>query len=77
MNDNLNGLFAQQGWQCPICKRVYSPFTQMCFYCGQKETTTNKVTINDFYTTSCGKESFAPVEQTLNETIEKIKQNKL
>lgn len=27
--DNL----AQQGWQCPICKRVYSPFTMMCYYC--------------------------------------------
>lgn len=26
--------FAQQGWQCPICKRVYSPFTTMCYYCG-------------------------------------------
>ncbi len=30
--DNFN--FAQQGWQCPICKRVYSPFTTMCCYCG-------------------------------------------
>ena len=29
---------AAQGWQCPICKRVYSPFVQMCFYCGEKET---------------------------------------
>ena len=26
--------FAQQGWQCPICKRVYSPMTSMCYYCG-------------------------------------------
>lgn len=23
-----------QGWQCPICKRVYSPYTSMCHYCG-------------------------------------------
>lgn len=30
--DNFN--FAQQGWQCPICKRVYSPFTPCCFSCG-------------------------------------------
>ena len=30
--DNHN--FVQQGWQCPICKRVYSPFTMMCCYCG-------------------------------------------
>lgn len=26
--------FAQQGWQCPLCKRVYSPFTPCCFHCG-------------------------------------------
>ena len=25
---------APQGWQCPICKRVYSPTTSMCWYCG-------------------------------------------
>ena len=30
--DNFN--FAQQGWQCPICRRVYSPFTPMCYCCG-------------------------------------------
>lgn len=23
-----------QGWQCPVCKRVYSPTTSMCCYCG-------------------------------------------
>ena len=23
-----------QGWQCPICGRVYSPMTPMCMYCG-------------------------------------------
>ena len=26
--------FAPQGWQCPVCKRVYAPFTPMCWYCG-------------------------------------------
>ena len=72
MNDNFNGIFAQQGWQCPICKRVYSPFTQMCFYCVGKEVST----INELQTI-CLKGSFAPVEQTLNETIEKLRQNKL
>lgn len=30
----------QQGWQCPICKRVYSPNTMMCYYCGNGNTTT-------------------------------------
>ena len=29
---DFNGI--QQGWQCPICKRVYSPTTPMCYYCG-------------------------------------------
>ena len=24
----------QQGWQCPICKRVYSPSMTMCSFCG-------------------------------------------
>lgn len=28
---------AMQGWQCPICKRVYSPFVHLCTYCGNKE----------------------------------------
>lgn len=35
MNEvNFNGMFGQQGWICPKCGRVYSPFTQMCLYCG-------------------------------------------
>lgn len=29
-----------QGWQCPICKRVYSPFVHMCMYCGNGEVET-------------------------------------
>lgn len=35
----------QQGWQCPICGRVYSPFTPMCYYCGgeQKIETSTRV----------------------------------
>lgn len=37
--------FAQQGWQCPICKRVYSPFTPSCFCCGnEKIITTTTIT---------------------------------
>ena len=39
-------MFAQQGWQCPICRRVYSPSTPMCWYCGNGETiTTNNINI--------------------------------
>lgn len=64
MNDNFNGIFAQQGWQCPICKRVYSPFTQMCFYCGGKEASTT----NELRTIS-RMDSVATLEQKLNKTI--------
>jgi hypothetical protein len=39
--------FAQQGWQCPICKRVYSPFTPYCYYCGG-EGVTNTSTSTDW-----------------------------
>lgn len=34
MSNEFEGLFASQGWQCPLCKRVYSPYTPMCMYCG-------------------------------------------
>lgn len=27
-------MIPEQGWQCPICKRVYSPRQEMCLYCG-------------------------------------------
>lgn len=43
MND-----FIQQGWQCPICKRVYSPSTPCCFTCGGESITTTST--DDFVT---------------------------
>ena len=27
-------MIPEQGWQCPICKRVYNPRQEMCLYCG-------------------------------------------
>lgn len=30
----MNDFIAKQGWQCPICKRVYAPFVPCCSYCG-------------------------------------------
>ena len=36
----MNEFIVQQGWQCPICKRVYSPFTPCCFNCGGDTVTT-------------------------------------
>ena len=29
------GVCAQQGWQCPVCGRVYAPWVSQCFYCGE------------------------------------------
>ena len=40
MSEWYNVDFAPQGWQCPICKRVYSPITPMCYYCGNGVVTT-------------------------------------
>lgn len=34
----FNYSFAQQGWQCPICKKVYAPHIDICYYCGKQET---------------------------------------
>ena len=34
-------LTAPQGWQCPICGRVYSPSSPMCWYCNTGTTNTN------------------------------------
>lgn len=38
-NPSYENFGAPQGWRCPICNRVYSPSTPMCFYCSNKETT--------------------------------------
>ena len=37
--ENYN-YFVPQGWQCPICKRVYSPSTSFCLFCGAETTVT-------------------------------------
>ena len=37
--DNYS-LFAPQGWICPKCGRVYSPYTSMCPSCGGNTKTT-------------------------------------
>lgn len=36
--------FTAQGWQCPVCKRVYAPYTPWCYFCGQEETKTTTTT---------------------------------
>ena len=39
----------QQGWQCPICKRVYAPSTPMGWYCGEEGRTKTSTTTNIEY----------------------------
>lgn len=39
--------FIQQGWQCPICGRVYSPSTAMCYYCGDSHSYVNTTSTSD------------------------------
>lgn len=34
----------QQGWQCPVCKNVYAPFTQQCLKCWTQGTVTTTTT---------------------------------
>lgn len=46
MNYEFDG-FVQNGWRCPICRRVYSPMTPMCYYCGNG-TTVSRAIVDDF-----------------------------
>ena len=34
----------REGWQCPVCGRVYSPIITMCYYCGNETTSTTTTT---------------------------------
>lgn len=43
-----NDYFTQQGWQCPICKRVYSPSQPMCPYCGNNDDVEYSTSTNFF-----------------------------
>ena len=40
------GIFGQQGWICPKCGRVYSPFTSMCSFCSNRRTNNDNNTIH-------------------------------
>lgn len=59
----MNDFAVQQGWQCPLCKRVYSPFTPCCFYCGEEGMPKTSTEIHypqedNFTTISNGKVTF-------------------
>lgn len=58
-----NGIFGQQGWICPKCGRVYSPFTQMCLYC-QPNNTRRSSNLGDLSNTSVGEEELRENRKT-------------
>ena len=35
---------AQQGWQCPLCLKIYGPMVQECYHCNNRETTLTSIT---------------------------------
>lgn len=36
-----------QGWQCPICKRVYNPYTEKCLHCGPEQESNVVLNVTD------------------------------
>ena len=48
--------FAPQGWQCPVCRRVYSPSTTMCYYCGGQSVSTVTYTNKVLQCPVCGRD---------------------
>ena len=50
-------ILAPQGWQCPLCKKIYAPHISECYCCNNYESTlTNKVEPSWTITTTNTKE---------------------
>ena len=64
-----DSLFCNKGWQCPICGRVYSPTTPMCFYCGNKSESTQVATTQsgNLIDARCVK-----IENTLDDLVKRV-----
>lgn len=54
-------LMAPQGWQCPICKRIYSPMTLMCYYCGGEQKTITYATNTEKVEIGTNTHQFIPI----------------
>lgn len=50
-------VLAQQGWQCPLCNRIYGPFVQECYHCNNQKSTLTTTTYPDTTTTG-GSQSY-------------------
>jgi uncharacterized OB-fold protein len=48
----IDRMFAQKGWVCPKCGRVYSPFTPECFHCNNQNAQSGVSTNLDMYVSS-------------------------
>lgn len=61
--------FVSQGWQCPICKRVYSPWESMCRYCGREQNTVNAPSTSGTPLVDWGRTTSTTVPNGKSETI--------
>ena len=46
-------MMIEQGWQCPVCKRIYNPRQEMCLYCGGENKITSSTSEWIISTTPC------------------------
>lgn len=67
--------FPRQGWQCPVCSKVYSPDVPSCFTCGQNMTVTctdsSKVSIPQIQDFTFDEEKFKKHMENLDDVLKK------
>jgi len=45
-SDYMDNMPPQQGWQCPVCGRVYAPWMSECTHCGNEVSTVTTTTFS-------------------------------
>ena len=45
---DLHDMWIQQGWQCPICKKVMAPNQSYCVFCASQDNKTYVSTGTDY-----------------------------